>query len=308
MARKEKAKAEAEKEVIDESVDVAEEPAVEVSEGSSDSGAEPVEEKSPEEALLELKARLESERRARAAAEAEAALLKSDAEKVRSVANNAFERAYWEAERRLEASIAAANGLVNDLKRQYKDAYDSGDSDKMLEIQDKLMEAKIDLRGLVMQREALAQEKERAIQPQPVAGSDRFYIPDEVVNSLTKPTQEWIAKHPEFRTDEKFYRRAMRYHFEAIDDHNIVPDTPEYFDFLDKKLGFKSAEPHKAAVRGSDVSVPPSGLGGSQREDSRYIRLTEEEKEIADMMGMSYAKYAEHKKKLIEEGKIGGKR
>lgn len=125
-------------------------------------------------------------------------------------------------------------------------------------------------------------------------------------------TREWLSKHPELTKDMKSFSRAQSFHFAAIAD-GLIPETPEYFKYLDEKLApaqtntptaedplssaanvvevnlkAPEANPVPAAVRerqaapASSAALSPSRSGPNPaRGDDGKVRLTQGQQEAA---------------------------
>ena len=154
---------------------------------------------------------------------------------------------------------------------------------------------------------------------QPVAPVVTHSDPVEAFASqLTPQSAAWIRAHPEFAKDETLKADMIDAHNSAI-RRGIQADTPEYFQYVERKLDIQPArlrEPEETfmseasaptqrrsappAAPVSRSSVAPSG------NRSNVVSLSRAERETARDLGMSDREYAASKQALIREGKIAG--
>ena len=126
----------------------------------------------------------------------------------------------------------------------------------------------------------LAQEKTRADEAAkaPPRNADPYA-------HLSPKSAEWAREHPEYFADQKLHRKAVAADAAARAD-DIEPDTPAYFDYINRHLGLvKDAEPAPAAQpapkpRASAAPVSRS-VPESPTNPNRTIRLTPEQQEVA---------------------------
>ena len=95
---------------------------------------------------------------------------------------------------------------------------------------------------------------------------------------------------------------------------NIQVDSPEYFQYIENTLGYTQAPPKEVsepvqAPSGGRAAAPspaPVSRAASTTGSSRpnVVRLSEAEREMADIMGMTYQEYAKNKVDLQKSGKL----
>lgn len=194
----------------------------------------------------------------------------------------------------LQALEASQNSLVMHRK-ELKSALEAGDSDKVVEYQEKLSEATYlnsELKKTKTNFEAWEkQQEEIAKQPKN--------------NGPTPETKAWMDRNPRFNTDQEFKTEAESAHYAAI-QRGIRPDSIAYFEFIDRRLekvlgnnekdDAEDVAPQKKEVREPSYSAPPSrgnnGEGGGGGGKKIY-KLTAEQREAAAICGMSDLEYAQ---------------
>jgi hypothetical protein len=281
----------------------------------------------PEDGIEDLKQRLanesaalEAERQARLAAEQQ----RMDAQRELNESYEREHRAAVSAEisnfELLSTAIEKLNGDTKALEGQLAAAMASGDYEKVAEYQTAIAKNAARLVTMENGKDRL-EERLRSLpkEPQKVepAAPARPADPVEAFASqLTKPSADWIRSHPGCVTDQKMHRKMLAAHQSALAD-DIKADTPEYFSFIEERLGFTQHQevdddPPPAPVaprRSSPPAAPvsreaPRGDGSKVRRTT--MKLTPEQVELAESWGMTPEEYAKHQSDLIAEGRING--
>lgn len=187
---------------------------------------------------------------------------------------------------------------LDKAKRSYREAYDSGDTDKLLEAQEEMMRAQLKLDKAKNFKPTVAESsgvdvKTRPVQPQPVAQMD-------------PKVAAWVSQNKWFVDPNK--RRMRRYaegfHEELI---NLYGDafvgTDEYFKEIDKEVrqrfpeefadkAVKNGE-EKPRTRLSTVVAPAKRSTSSKR-----IVLTKTQMALAKKYNLTPEQYAREVMKL----------
>lgn len=187
---------------------------------------------------------------------------------------------------------------VEQAKREYKTAYDSGDSDAVLEAQDKLFTAKSKL------------EKLNAYKPKETKEEDTFDKPSQTVDTPTQTTPpvqadekalEWANENSWFGSDDEMTSFALGYHNKLVKE-GIDPKSDDYYAKLNSRMrsvfpdefedtqneGLVDEKPKKASV------VAPATRSTAPKK----VKLTQTQVAIANRLGVPLELYA---KKVAEE-------
>lgn len=205
----------------------------------------------------------------------------------------------------IESMIAARQADAERLKREMKEAHESGKFDEYAELVADYGIVKQEIKNYETHKvQFAAQEQLRteSIKNDPLAG-------------YTPRTQAWIKNNPEFLSDNKFQKRAIAAH-NLAESEGYVADTDAYFEYIESYVRPKKVEniENFPSLKKVSTSIPPSrsGSSGSSSGQSKAPRLTAEEVEFAllTMPDMSPAdaqnEYYKNKLELIKEQKIGG--
>lgn len=265
-------------------------------------------EETPEKGIAKLKKRLEEEQKARWEAE----------NKVRQQQAQA-QKAHVESQ---DKDLTLINGAIrqvktsNDmLKAEYKAALASGDYDKAADLQEFMSVNAAKMLQLENGKVALENKLKQPIQP-----VERSNDPvEQVASQLSPRSASWVRSHPECVRDQKLYAKMIGAHNFAVAD-GYVPDSDAYFDFIEKSLGYKEAlEPSESVeaaenpqvqaatitrTRSSPTAAPTSKIASSGTRGPNVVRLTAQEREIAEMMKMSPEDYARNKVLAQKEGRF----
>jgi hypothetical protein len=136
---------------------------------------------------------------------------------------------------------------------------------------------------------------------------------DAAIASMTPQAQAWCRKNKaDLTSDPKRGARAQAGHLLAVSE-GLTADTPEYFAFLDKHMGYQVSSKTDAGGRretpaakkptGKPRVAAPAGGRTAATGSPREVTLSKAEVAMARTMGMSIKDYAKHKAEIIENGK-----
>lgn len=212
--------------------------------------------------------------------------------------NRKLKQAYSSGEKTYIETVQGAAELELEVaKRGYKEALETGDSDRIVEAQAKLNQAAIKSDKVKDFRPTALQEQENEVQiPQQ---QERVVTPD------TK-TQEWTEKNPWFGPKKSMTAYALGLHEELIDeygkqfvgtdqyfqriDKTIRRVFPEYFDALEPQTQVDvEDEPQKAQpkARPSTVVAP-----ATRSTSAKQIKINPRQVALARKLGLTPEQYA----------------
>jgi hypothetical protein len=211
--------------------------------------------------------------------------------------NKKLKQAYSTGEKTYIETVQGAAELELEVaKRSYKEALETGDSDRIVEAQSKLNAAAIKSDKVKDFRPSALQEEENEVQiPQM---QEKPVTPD-------AKTQEWTEKNPWFGSKKPMTAYALGLHEELIDEYgkNFV-GTDQYFQRIDKEMRkvfseyFDTTEPQtKVEVeeesKPSQKSKPSTVVASATRStNSKQIRLKPSQIALARKLGLSPEQYA----------------
>jgi len=177
-------------------------------------------------------------------------------------------------------------------KKAYKDAYESGDSDALLEAQTKLNDASAKATRLKNYKPPALQPVENNVQPQ----LQKTEVPTSAPVQVTDPDLiEWQERNPWFGKEKKMTAYALGLHEEITSD-GINAGSREYYKRIDADLrktfpaqfgAGEDAEAPKSQRTKSNVVAP-----ATRSTAPRKVVLTQSQVSLAKRLGVPLEDYA----------------
>lgn len=173
-------------------------------------------------------------------------------------------------------------------KRAYREAYDSGDTDKVMDAQEQLTQATLKAEKVKNFRPPALQEVETPVQmqPQPVPQ----YRPD-------PSAQAWQQENPWFGEDEEMTSLALGLH-EKLKREGVQVSSQEYYRKIDATIRKRfpekfeeEAEPNERPVARKSSVVAPATRSTSPKR----VRLNPSELNLAKKLNLTPEQYAKAK-------------
>lgn len=176
---------------------------------------------------------------------------------------------------------------LENARKAYKEAYDSGDADKLLESQEALTNATLKVNQLKNYRPKPLQEKEVAVQQQQMPQQNAVARPDDKALA-------WQERNPWFGQDEEMTAAALGLH-EKLKRNGIVIGSDEYYTTLDKTIRKRFSENFADNTRSkSSTVVAPATRSTSPNK----VRLKASQIQLAKKFGLTPEQYAREVIKL----------
>jgi hypothetical protein len=189
----------------------------------------------------------------------------------------------------------AAQREMEMAKREYKEAYDSGDGDRLVEAQEKMTSARIKLDKAenvaqnMQQKNALQEERnEVKIQQQPERAP------------RDQKAASWQDRNSWFGQDDEMTSLALGLHEKLVKENGMAyATTDEYYKRIDETMrkrfpeNFEEVEDDKPRQKPSTVVA-----SASRSTSSKKVRLTTSQQSIAKRLGLTNEQYA---RELVKE-------
>ena len=199
-----------------------------------------------------------------------------------------------------EVTKAAANELGT-AKEKLKQAYDSGDSDKITDAQEALTDAKLRLKEYERFQPSLQDELER-VQP-----NQQVTTPPQPAPADDQKAENWKARNSWFGDDEEMTALALGLH-EKLVRSGVDPRSDDYYRRIDETMRKRfpesfegdeetttqTREPEKPSRTKPANVVAPVTRGTAPRQ----VRLTSSQVALAKKLGISNEQYAREIMKL----------
>ena len=186
------------------------------------------------------------------------------------------------------ASIESENA-----KRAYKEAYESGDSDAVLDAQDKLTNAKLKSERLANFKLPSLQETETPVPKEVEQIAPAVQVDDRAA--------DWQKANTWFGPDDEMTSLALGLHNKLV-KQGVSPQSDEYYESIDTRMrqvfpdNFEDAEPKRKKTQ---VVAP-----ATRSTAPRKVTLTRTQVQIAKRLGLTPEQYA--KQVAIDMRKANG--
>jgi hypothetical protein len=185
-------------------------------------------------------------------------------------------------------------------KKEYKEAYDAGDSEKLVEAQDKLTTAKMKIEKASSYAENINQR--RALQEQ----ENEVKIPQqtEAAPVRDQKASAWQERNSWFGQDDEMTSLALGLHEKLVKENGLAyATTDEYYKRIDETMRRRFPEnfqdekvdDEKVAARVKPSTVVASA---SRSTSSKKIRLNTSQLSIAKKLGLTPEQYARELMKM----------
>jgi len=191
-------------------------------------------------------------------------------------------------EKNVLATVQKAVAMEMDAaKRAYREAYDSGDTDKVMEAQERLTQATLKTEKVKNFRPPALQERETPVQMQSQPAPQ--FRPD-------PSAQAWQQENTWFGEDEEMTSLALGLH-ERLKREGVVVSSQEYYRKIDATIRRRfpekfedEAEQETRPSRRSSVVAPATRSTSAKR-----VRLNPNEMSVAKKLNLTPEQYAKAK-------------
>jgi len=194
-------------------------------------------------------------------------------------------------EARLQAQLESA-------KRQYREAYESGDADKMFDTQQLIAQI-----GAAQERVNHAKMRFERAQPteaQPVQQPQAQPQPQAQAAPQPDPkAQEWAEKNEWFGTDEVMTYAAFGIHRKLVEEEGFDPQSEEYYTEVDRRIRAEFPQKFATAKKSSGAQVASAGASASRstaKSGRRSVKLSPSQIAMAKKLNVPLEEYAKYVK------------
>ena len=237
-----------------------------------------------EEYSNRVQKRISQEVAKRHEAERRAAAVEERIIKLQQAYQQAQDNAVTSGESAIEAQRTA-------LKRDYDDAYNSGDTDKMFTVQDKL--SRLSTQQSDMEKHKANNERYRTqqtqMQQQPQA-QQQLQAQQAPPAEPEAKAVEWARKNKWFGQDEAMTGAAYAIHNRLVNTESYDTTSDDYFKELDTRL--KAAFPAKFSKQKSNSS-PVAAVTG-RGATSKRVKLNQAQLDVCKKLGVTPEQYARY--------------
>lgn len=171
---------------------------------------------------------------------------------------------------------------MEQAKRSYREAYESGDTEKMLDAQQKLTDV------------ALKQEKVKNFKPSPLQTENPVVQTRQETPRADPSAVAWQQENAWFGQDKLMTGMALALH-EQLKDDGVVLSSQEYYRRIDETMRqrfpekFETDKPNESSRTRPSTNVAPATRSTAPKK----IRLTQSQLAISKKLGLSPEQYAQ---------------
>ena len=207
----------------------------------------------------------------------------------------------------VEQARRSAAAELEMAKRAYRQAYEAGEADAVLDAQDKLTSARLKVERLNNIKLPALQEKEV-----PVETQQEEQVSDTPAPQVDAKAQDWQKANPWFGTDEEMTSFALGLHSKLVKS-GVDPQSDEYYETINSRMrrvfpeNFEGSElegleeetetPVERPKRSTNVVAPATRSTAPKK-----VRLTRTQVALAKRLGLTPKQYADQVAKEMRKG------
>lgn len=177
-------------------------------------------------------------------------------------------------------------------KREYREAYEAGDADKLVEAQEKIAAAKIRADKVNNFKPAPLQEETYEVQTQEEPQAPR----------RDPKAASWQERNQWFGQDEEMTSLALGLHEKLVKQHGLAyATTDEYYKRIDENMRKRFPENfEEPEVKTAETRTKPSTVvaPATRSTSSKKVRLTQSQVAIAKKLGLTPEQYVRELMKM----------
>ena len=195
-----------------------------------------------------------------------------------------------------KATEAKTDSELQVAEKEYKEAYDAGDTDRILEAQKKVNDAQYS-RRIVQDLRPPQGEQVVAQQAQP---QQQQYVPPPDPRAI-----EWLRENPWFGQDKEMTSFAYGLHEKLVVDEKVSPQAEEYYQRVDQRMRevfpdhFDGGAPPREEPSRKSVVAPATRAGKTPRK----VTLNSTQVDLAKKLGLTTEQYANQVAKDMAHGR-----
>ena len=200
-----------------------------------------------------------------------------------------------------------ANLALEQAKSQYRQAYEEGNTDKVVEAQEAMMRAQSEFQSADYQMNQMNAERQRQVQ-QPQQPQQQYQPyqepqpqPQPQAQEPPQPTEKaakWAQDNPWFGQEKDMTALAYGIHERLVRDEGYDPNSDEYFETIDRTMrskfpeyfGDEEVSTEEPAAKSPPVVTAPSSRNNGAK--PRKVKLTRTQLSLAKRLGLTPEQYA----------------
>jgi len=186
---------------------------------------------------------------------------------------------------------------LNQAQESYKKAYESGDTDALMESQKSLAKLAVEEESLKRVRPTQTETQQEATQVEQQVAPQWNQQPARQQAPKPDPkAKAWADKNDWFGDDLAMTTAAFAFHRQLTEGEGYDPTSDDYYKEVDKRLA--ESFPHRLGKTQKEVretvAGSSKGVGTTRARSRRTIKLTPSQVAIAKRLGVPLEEYAKH--------------
>jgi len=181
----------------------------------------------------------------------------------------------------LDQAATVASREMAEAKRAYKEAYEAGDSEALVNAQEAITSAKLKADRIEIAKQRALQEVKTPVQnvPTPQPPAREVPVDDKAVR--------WKDRNSWFNKDREMTGFALAVHEKLVDEEGIDPRSDAYYERIDARMREKFPEKFSSNPKRSNVVAPATRSTAPKK-----IVLKQSQVSLAKRLGIPLDLYA----------------
>jgi len=179
-----------------------------------------------------------------------------------------------------QAATVASREMV-EAKRAYKEAYEAGDSEALVNAQEAITSAKLKADRIEIARQKALQEVKTPVQNVPMPPPPAREAP------VDEKAVRWKDRNGWFNRDREMTGFALAVHEKLVDEEGIDPRSDAYYERIDSRMREKFPEKFSSNPKRSNVVAPATRSTAPKK-----IVLKQSQVSLAKRLGIPLDLYA----------------
>ena len=181
----------------------------------------------------------------------------------------------------LDQAATVASREMAEAKRAYKEAYEAGNSDALVDAQEAITAAKPKADRIELAKQRALQEVKTPVQNAPTPPAPAREVP------VDEKAVRWKERNSWFNQDREMTGFALAVHERLVDEEGIDPRSDAYYERIDSRMREKFPEKFSSNPKRSNVVAPATRSTAPKK-----IVLKQSQVSLAKRLGIPLDLYA----------------
>jgi len=181
----------------------------------------------------------------------------------------------------LDQAATVASREMAEAKRAYKEAYEAGDSEALVNAQEAITSAKLKADRIEIAKQRALQEVKTPVQNVPTPPPPAREVP------VDEKAVRWKDRNSWFNKDREMTGFALAVHEKLVDEEGIDPRSDAYYERIDARMREKFPEKFSSNPKRSNVVAPATRSTAPKK-----IVLKQSQVSLAKRLGIPLDLYA----------------